>query len=154
MTQIDFYILNENSQRQIITMVCRLCEKALAQDMSVLIYVASSAEAQRLDDFLWTYKANSFIAHASHFSQTKLPSDFFYPVFIHHASAVNEIDSTVNIAPYKQLLINLTTETPAFFQQFTRMAEMVNKNDDEKSIARNRYRSYLQQGFSLNKYDL
>ncbi|WP_198262734.1 DNA polymerase III subunit chi [sulfur-oxidizing endosymbiont of Gigantopelta aegis] len=154
MTQVDFYILGENSQRQITSMVCRLCEKALAQELSVLIYVASPADAQQMDDLLWTYKANSFIAHSSHFTQTKLNSDYFYPVFIHYPTAADKTDVVPIRDQYKQLLINLTTEIPSFFQKFTRMAEMVGKNNEEKAIARNRYRTYLQQGLSLNKYDL
>lgn len=143
MTQIDFYILGDNSRRDINQMVCQLCEKALAQEMTVLIYTHSALQAQQLDDRLWTYRADSFIAHKNQLSEQQDRDSFSYPVLI--ATQSNQ---------YQQLLINLSTETPPFFDQFERLAELVGKDDTEKASARNRYRSYLQKGYTLNKYDL
>lgn len=156
MKQIDFYILGDDSPRDINQMVCRLCEKAFEQEMNVLIYTKSLLQAQQLDDLLWTFKADSFIAHSfvSHNNQLneiEPDSSFFYPVLI--SSELSE-EMANNKTPNKRLLINLTDETPPFFQQFERMAEIVGKNSDEKEIARNRYRSYRQKDYTLNKYDL
>ncbi len=145
MTQIDFYILGENSPRNINQMVCSLCEKALSQKMTVFIYTLSADQAHQLDELLWTFKANSFIAHKNQLNETDNESTFSYPVIISNS----EVSET-----YNQLLINLTAEIPVFFKQFKRVAELVGKQSDEKEIARNRYRSYLQQGYTLNKYDL
>ncbi len=154
--QIDFYILGDDSKRDVNQMVCRLCEKALEQQMSVLIYAKSLEQAQQIDELLWTFKANSFIPHK--YQLTKLETDdaidasFFYPVLICTEVA---IESTKKLlAQYQQLLINLTPEPPAFFTQFDRVAELVDKNDDDKEQARNRYRSYRQKGYNLKKYDL
>lgn len=155
--QIDFYILGENSHRDINQMVCRLCEKALDQKMNVLIYTKSPAQAQQLDDLLWTFKANSFIAHKDLVNDPEADTSFFYPVLISAGTATDETvvgETQRAFARYKQLLINLTAERPAFFKQFERIAEMVGNNNDEKEIARNRYRSYRQEGYTLNKYDL
>ncbi len=151
MNQIDFYILGDDSPRDINQMVCRLCEKALEQEMNVLIYTKSFLQAQQLDDLLWTFKADSFIAHNSQLNEIEPDSSFFFPVLI--SSELSE-EMANEKAPNKRLLINLTLETPPFFQQFERMAEMVGKNSDEKEIARNRYRFYRQKGYTLNKYDL
>ena len=157
MMQIDFYILGENSHRDINLMVCRLCEKALDQEMNVLIYTKSPTQARQLDELLWTFKANSFIAHKDQVNEPQADTSFFYPVLISSGTATDDTDVGEFqrvFARYKQLLINLTAETPAFFQQFKRIAEMVGNNNDEKEIARNRYRSYRQEGHTLNKYDL
>ncbi len=145
MTQIDFYILGENSPRNINQMVCTLCEKALSQKMTVLVYTLSPDQAHQLDELLWTFKANTFIAHKNQLNETNNESTFPYPVIISNEEAGET---------YNQLLINLTAEIPVFFKQFKRVAELVGKQSDEKEIARNRYRSYLQQGYTLNKYDL
>lgn len=155
--QIDFYILGENSHRDINQMVCRLCEKALDQEMNVLIYTKSPTQARQLDELLWTFKANSFIAHKDQVNEPQADTSFFYPVLISSGTATDDTDVGEFqrvFARYKQLLINLTAETPVFFQQFKRIAEMVGNNNDEKKIARNRYRSYRQEGYTLNKYDL
>ncbi len=145
MTQIDFYILGESSHRNINQMVCQLCEKALTQQMNVFIYTESSDQAQQLDDLLWTFKTDSFIAHENRLNKTDIETSYPYPVIISN----DEVSSS-----YKHLLINLTANIPVFFKQFERVAELVGKESDEKEIARSRYRSYLQQGYTLNKYDL
>ena len=151
MTQVDFYILAENSRREINQMVCLLCEKALAQAMNVLIYTHSSTQAQQLDDLLWTFKNDSFIPHKNQFRESHIDdSHFYYPVLICHS---NNTRPDI-LAQYKQLLINLSNESPAFISQFKRTAELVDSNDEEKKIARNRYRYYQQKGYTLNTYDL
>lgn len=154
--QVDFYILGENSNRDINQMVCRLCEKALAQKMNVLVYAKSSVQAQQIDELLWIYKANSFIPHKNQLNELEpnhvTDASFFYPVLICTEMSIN--DTNKIIEPYQQLLINLTTESPTFFAQFGRMAELVGKDNDEKEKARNRYRNYRQKGYNLNKYDL
>ena len=157
MTQIDFYIIAENSHRDMNQMVCRLCEKALAQKMNVLIYTRSAAQAQQLDDLLWTFKPDSFIPHNNQFDGLEEDDSFSYPVLIStdaNTDATTFIGSKKIMSQYNQLLINLTTDTPPFFQQFERIAEMVGNNNEEKEIARSRYRSYRQKGLTLNKYDL
>lgn len=161
MTRIDFYILGENSQRDINHMVCRLCEKALTQQMKVLIYTQSAEQAQQLDDLLWTYKDDSFIAHHNCFNKLELGENkktsataFHYPVQIGSEAIAQDPNNNPENEQFPQLLINLSCETPAFYQQFERIAEMVGKEGNAREIARNRYRFYREKGFSLNKYDL
>ena len=63
MAQVDFYILGDNSRRNINQMVCRLCEKALSNKMQVFIYTRTEQQARELDEELWTFKSDSFIPH-------------------------------------------------------------------------------------------
>ena len=151
MTQIDFYILAENSHRNVNQMVCRLCEKATAQDMNVLLYTKSAQQAQELDDLLWTFKADSFIPHQNLNNPIPSKGNFDYPVLI---SSADQASAQGIPEQYQQLLINMTTDAPPFYQQFTRLAEMVGKDSIEKDAARNRYQRYRQQGHKLNKFDL
>ena len=158
MTQIDFYILGEDSHRNINQMVCRLCEKALAQEMNVLVYTESAEQAQQLDDLLWTFKADSFIAHKNQLNEPSAAPEnsFNYPVLI---TAPEQTDNSLptgdkRYEQYTRLLINLTAEMPPFHQQFERIAEMVDKDVHAKEIARNHYRFYREKGYSLNKYEL
>lgn len=146
--QIDFYILGDNSRRNINQMVCQLCEKAIAQQMNVFIYTQSAEQAQQLDELLWTFKANSFLAHKNELSESEVDRTFHYPIII----SADIKDDTI---PLKHpFLINLSNTIPAFYQHFKRMAEMVDKHAEDKEAARKRYRSYRDKGYTLNKYDL
>ena len=151
MEQVDFYILGEHSRRNIIQMVCQLCEKAISQSMNVVINARSNQQAQDLDELLWTYKADSFIAHINPTTTPHTTNQFQYPVYIY--TAENGFQDTIP-AYYNQLLINLSSESPSFMTHFNRLAEMVDNNEHEKEVARSRYRNYRQQGYTLNKFDL
>lgn len=146
--QIDFYILADNSRRDINQMVCQLCEKAIAQEMNVLVYTKSIEQAHQLDELLWCFKADSFLVHNNELSDIQIDNTISYPIII----TANIKDKTLH--QDHQFLINLTNETPVFFQHFKRIAEMIGKNSDDKEAARERYRSYRDKGYTLNKYDL
>ena len=119
--------------------------------MNVLLYTKSAQQAQELDDLLWTFRTDSFIAHQNQHNPISNSIDYHFPVLISSAE-----QSPTQAAPekYDQLLINMTTESPPFYQRFTRLAELIDKNSHEKEIARKRYRYYRQQGHELNKFDL
>ncbi len=158
--QVDFYILGDNSRRDIHQMVCRLCEKALEQEMNVFIYAKSEEQAQQLDDFLWTYKAESFIAHTLYTTDLEsepkamsVQGNYTYPVVITAQTNMESL-SLNEIKPYNHLLINLTHQIPPFYKQFQRIAELVGKETEEKEEARVRFRSYRQNNCQLNKFDL
>ncbi len=151
--QIDFYILAEHSQRDINRMVCQLCEKAIAQTMQTIIYTKSMVQAQQLDDLLWNFKIDSFLAHSNEFDlhthdDHKIDKAYSYPIIIYSNMTDNTIPKSY---PF---LINLSHEIPEYFQDFTRMAELVSVNLEEKQAARKRYRIYLNAGHQLTKYDL
>ncbi len=139
--------------------------------MQVFIYTRTEQQARELDEQLWTFKSDSFIPHcvifADFFSDSKAKSDNFnYPVLIKAADTNDDTimakqgsDWSENNFPDKSfqdnaLLINLSRSIPAFIQHFERIAEMVDKDEDEKQQARARYRIYRQQGHTINKYDL
>ena len=146
--QIDFYILAENSRRDINQMVCQLCEKAIAQEMKVLVYTKSIEQAHQLDELLWSFKADSFLVHNNELGDIEIDNTMSYPIII----TADIKDETI---PQKhQFLINLSNETPVFSEHFKRIAEMVDKNSDAKEAARERFRSYRDKGYTLNKYDL
>ncbi|MBE9525596.1 MAG: DNA polymerase III subunit chi [Proteobacteria bacterium] len=155
MNQIDFYILADDSTKNIDVVCCQLCEKALKNSMNVIIYTQSFEQAEKIDSLLWNFKADSFIPHKNLLNQedndntsSKLLNniDFDYPVLI--TDQINSQQSNTD------LLINLNTSPPPLHQQFKRIAELVDKNPQAKEVARNSYRLYQQKNCKLNKYDL
>jgi len=150
MTQVDFYILNENSQRNIEILTCQLIEKAVAQQHSVYIQCTSSEQANRLDELLWKYKPESFLAHKnllqSDLQKNKDIEAYHYPVVIGSGEDI--------INGYDQLLINLDAQVPQFFSRFHRVAEMVSNDNSDKELARQRYRFYKERGYPLKNHDI
>ena len=154
MEQIDFYILAENSRRDLQFMVCQLCEKAIDQDMNVVIYTRSAQQALEIDELLWTFKSESFIPHInlanSNLEKISQLKDS-YPVVIFSLDAGDFSNITET---YRQFLINLTNTSPEHYDRFTRLAEMIDNDTQSKELARQRYRHYREQGYRLNQYDL
>jgi DNA polymerase-3 subunit chi len=62
-TQVDFYVLEDDSEDARLRVACRIVDKATQQDQHVFINAASDAEAAKLDDLLWTFSQGSFIPH-------------------------------------------------------------------------------------------
>jgi len=148
MTQIDFYILTDTSVRNIEYICCQITEKAMIQKKSVYIQVSSAEQANRLDELLWKYKPESFLAHKNllETNETGNISTYDYPIVIGMGEDI--IDN------YDQVLINLDDHIPPFFSRFHRVAEMVSNNNEDKKAARERYRFYKDRGYPLNKYDI
>lgn len=155
MLQVDFYILADNSQKNIEQLCCQLCEKALLNNMTVLIYTQSDEQAEKLDNLLWSFKPVSFIVHKNLLGQlnkedtssdTLTIDNIIYPVLI--TNKINPEQSQ------NDLLINLNTSPPPGHLQFKRIAELVDKNPQAKENARNSYRFYQQQDYQLKKYNL
>ena len=155
MNQIDFYILADDSTKNIDIICCQLCEKALKNSMNVIIYTQSFEQAEKINNLLWNFKTDSFIPHKNLLNQednngisskSLKDIDFNYPVII--TNKINSQQSNTD------LLINLNASPPPLHQQFKRIAELVDKNPQAKEIARNSYRLYQQKNYKLSKYDL
>ncbi len=146
--QVDFYILADTSGRDLKRTVCQLCEKALAQQMQVFIYSSSIEQAQQLDDLLWSFKIDSFLPHRLLTQHDKPDESDTYPIIISC-----ELNSKTNVKNHP-FLINLSNTYSDFFQNFKRIAEMIDKDPEQKQAARKRYRLYLDKSCDLNKYDL
>ena len=63
MTQVDFHILQDASVEARWLYVCRFIEKVERLGHSILVVVDNQEQAHELDDLLWSFKPESFIAH-------------------------------------------------------------------------------------------
>jgi DNA polymerase-3 subunit chi len=48
----------------------------------------------------------------------------------------------------------MSTEVPTFFSRFSRVAEIVAGDDDERKTARERFRFYRDRGYQMNTHNL
>lgn len=143
MTRIDFYILEaDHGNRE--QFACRIAEKAYRLGHGVYIHTGDAQQAARLDELLWTFKQGSFIPHGI---DGECP-DPEAAVLIGHNSAAD----TSSHARQREVLINLDQEIPLFFSAFKRVAEVVDRQADNKSKGRGRYKFYRDRGYPLDTH--
>ena len=137
MTQIDFYTHVENKERT----ACRLAAKAFAQDLRMTVLCPDTGVAARFDRMLWTFSATGFVPHC-------LADD---PL-----AAITPIVVDVEGAEpgHDQLLLNLRTEWPPLFSRFQRLIEIVSRDDEDRRLARERFRFYRDRGYEIRSHDL
>jgi len=129
MTQVDFYILNNASLAGVEQYICKLTEKAFKKGHKIHILTADQNQSERLNKLLWTFSDTSFLPHA--FSADKLAADT--PIHLSH----RQNDVSIN-----DVLINLQPELPENFERFSRIAEVVSGDEQQRQSARLRYREY------------
>jgi DNA polymerase III subunit chi len=140
MSRVDFYVLAQAGPQYRHSFACRLAEKAYRLDHSVLILAPNTADAERLDELLWTFRDGSFVPH-------------------HRiATATRDLDSPVTIGceddpvPAGDLLINLCDEIPACAESFPRVAELVTSDEECRQKSRKRFTAYRDRGHTLETH--
>ena len=137
MTQIDFYIHVEDKART----ACRLAAKAVAQGLRLLVLCPDAEAAARLDRLLWTFSATGFVPHC-------MADDPLAPV------TPVVLDGEAAEPGHDQVLLNLRAERPPHFSRFQRLVEIVTRDDEDRRLARERYRFYRDRGYEIRSHDL
>ncbi|MES9874360.1 MAG: DNA polymerase III subunit chi [Candidatus Sedimenticola sp. 6PFRAG7] len=141
MTQVDFYILDEQARGDRYGLACRITEKAWQQGHRVYLHTNSPAESRHLDKLLWTFREDNFLPHALADEADR----GLNPVLIG-----NSPDS----GDEHDVLINLATEVPVFFAKFERVAELIDNDPQIKQEGRQRFRYYRDRGYNLNSHNI
>ena len=144
MTQVDFYILDSDSDDARLRLACKIAEKATQLEHHVFVHSASDHEALKLDELLWTFSQGSFIPHRV--VREALDRPPLEPVLI----GVNQPPGPGRW----DVLINLAPEVPDFFSRYERVAEVVDADPARREQSRERYRFYRDRGYSLNTHQL
>jgi DNA polymerase-3 subunit chi len=137
MTQIDFYTHVEDKLRT----ACRLAAKAFSVDLRVMVCCPDADIAGRFDRLLWTTPAIGFIPHC-------LASDPLAPV------TPIVIDYLATEPAHDQVLLNLQPERPALFSRFQRLIEIVGADDEDRRLARERFKFYRDRGYEIRTHDM
>jgi DNA polymerase-3 subunit chi len=143
-TQVDFYILEGDSDDARLRLACKIVDKATQLDNHVFIHSTSDDEARRLDELLWTFSQGSFIPHR----------------IVREPPAEAPLESVVigvNQLPAPgrwDVLINLAADVPEFFSRYERVAEVVDGNTARREQSRERYRFYRDRGYKLNTHQV
>jgi DNA polymerase-3 subunit chi len=137
MTQIDFHILQDASVEARWLYVCRFIEKVERLGHSILVVVDTQEEAHELDDLLWSFKPESFIAHQ---------------IIGGDEEAKVEITYTENAGDHHDVLINLSSQIPEYFSRFARAAEIVIQEPKILENTREHYKFYKQRGYPITQH--
>ena len=134
MARVDFYLLSQEGPQSRQLFACRLAEKAYRLDNRIHIHTGSRAEADRLDDLLWTFRDGSLGSPAG-------GSDS--PVTI--GCGDDPVDPC-------DLLINLCDGIPSVAEAFPRVAELVSSDAECKQLSRKRFAEYRDRGHTLETH--
>ncbi len=139
--RIDFYIIPEKTSQAALMFACRLVEKAYNNKNTSYIYVEDEARAQQINDLLWTFRDISFIPHdLVGNNSTSLPIQIGFGQ--HEPEIIPDI------------LFNLTSGVPEFSTKFNRIIEIAPQEPSWQNSARQNYRHYQAQDFTINNHDL
>ena len=129
--RIDFYVLKSAAAKLRWTFACRLTEKAYLRDLSIVIVNDTLADAQALDDLLWTFNERSFIPHKICMDEQSMD-----PATKVHLAVLP------TALPAADLLVNLTARLPEHWERYARIAEIIDADEDRRRLGRERFKTY------------
>ncbi|MEO0443325.1 MAG: DNA polymerase III subunit chi [Pseudomonadota bacterium] len=145
MTNIDFYILEQQVSMARLHFLCRLTEKALSRQHRIVIAVDDESEAQTLSEYLWCFKPESFLAHQT---ERTLPHQ---QKRIDHASPIQLVWDKPD-DHHHDILINIGQQIPDNFSQFNRVIEIVVQEEDCLRSTRQHFQFYRDRGYPLKSH--
>jgi DNA polymerase-3 subunit chi len=129
--RVDFYVLKSAAVKERHAFACRLTEKAYLRDLRIVILNNSLADAKELDELLWTFSERSFVPHKICLDEQSI--DPKTPVHLTlHSAAV----------PAADLLVNLALDLPPQLQRYTRIAEIIDADEERRRLGRERFKAY------------
>jgi DNA polymerase-3 subunit chi len=141
MPRADFYLIDKPRFRQEpLLLVCELAKKAFAADQPMLVLARDAAQAEALDDLMWSFDPDDYLPHQIAGMDD---GDDDTPILI----ATPDMD-----IPARALLVNLRDAAPA--GSFQRVLEVVPADPSARGPLRERWKHYQALGFEVKKYDM
>ena len=141
MPRADFYLIAKPRFReQPLLLVCELAKKAYGASLPVLVLARDAAQAEALDDLLWSFDPDEYLPHQIAGMDE---DDDEAPILI----ATPDMD-----VPARPLLVNLRDAAPD--GRFDRVLEVVPADPAARGPLRERWKHYQALGFEVNKHDM
>ncbi len=144
--RVDFYLLKSPIPKERWLFACRLTEKAYLRNMSVLVSLDTETDAKLLDDMLWTFSGRGFVPHQLCIDSQR--PDPATPVHLTLAQADVAQGST-----HADLLVNLSQRLHPRLDQFQRVAEIINPDEEQRRLGRERFKSYRDLKIKMETHD-
>ena len=140
MPRADFYLIAKpRFLEEPMRLVCELARKSYDKGLWTLILARDTAQAEALDELLWSFDDDAYIPHQI----TGDEEDELTPVLI----ATPDMD-----VPSRALVINLRDDT--YLGACDRVLEVVPADASARGPLRERWKQYKALGFDVNKYDM
>jgi DNA polymerase-3 subunit chi len=136
MTRIDFHTNITDK----LSYACRLARKAYGARAKLVLLAEDAAQAAALDQALWSLSETDFLPHV----MAGDPLAAQTPIIV-TASEDAEL-------PHHDMLINLTRRTPAGFERFQRVFEIISADEEDAAAGRKRYVAYKQRSYPLTHF--
>jgi DNA polymerase-3 subunit chi len=136
MTRIDFYFNVPNK----LSLISNLVASTLIKHRQVTIFEADEHQANKVSEALWYGKSEDF-----------LPTLLANHELAKHAPVLVSWHESQLIQD--DMLINLTVKEPKFFSRFTQLVEVVSVDEEDKKLARERYKFYRDRGYEIKNID-
>lgn len=138
--RVDVYVIESSAPEARFQVAARLLEKASGQGLRTWVTCSNADDANAFDQWLWTYKATSFLPHSL------------------ANSTPDALDPPIQISPNNQapkqatfdLLLNLGDDIPLDYTTFKRTLDLVPHH--AKEAGRTRYRAYREQNAELHQH--
>lgn len=141
MPRADFYLIAKpRFLNEPLKLVCELARKAYDSNQATLILTRDQAQAEELDDLLWSFDPDAYVPHQIAGSDE---DDEETPVLL----ATPDSDT-----PSRPLVINL--RDAAWQGACERVLEVVPADPSAREPLRERWKQYKAMGLELNKYDM
>ena len=121
---------------------CRLLRKAVGSGAR-LVVTGLPETLQQLDAALWTFSPTDFVPHCFLESEP----------YVLAASPVI-LATSIQSVPHQQVLVNLGQLVPGGFERFERVIEVVGLDDEDRQLARGRWKHYADLGYAITRHDL
>ena len=143
MARADFYLIAKPRFRnEPLRLVCELARRAFEAEQPALILVRDEAQAEELDDLLWSFDPDAYLPHQIA-GVAEVEDDEVTPILV--------VPPGVE-TPSRPLVINL--RDAAATGEFVRVLEVVPADASAREPLRARWREYQQRGFELAKHDM
>lgn len=146
MKQVDFYLLENQVADGPNKFVSHLCNKLVKLENKALLVTDTADQSQHLDQLLWSFSDTSFVAH------DRLPNSEALQSIIHIIEAP-QFSASLTEDNY-HVMVNLCQSVPIFSHHFERIVEVIDADEPSKETARQRYRHYQNEGFTLKTHKI
>lgn len=122
----------------------RLLRKAVGTGVRVLV-VADGGQLARLDAALWASASTDFFVHC--YAHAPAQELILSPVVL-------SVYDGASTCPALDVLVNLGQAMPQSVDRHRRVIEVVSTEEEDRILARQRWRNYVAQGFAPDSKDL
>ena len=142
MKEVDFYVLSKSDKNYVNLFVCKLSEKAYNMSKSVIIFTSNKEKSVKLSEMLWSFKKECFIPNEIEPYKCKNTENCISLIYNESSLSMSDV------------LINYSDVALPELNKATRILEIVQNNEIDKSKARQKYIKYKKSDYQIRSHNI